>query len=134
MRQPSLKLAVIVALALAYADSLAAQQKPATSYKNLKYPPLHNIQVPKPERIELPNGIVLFLLEDHELPTVTVAARIHTGNRLEPGNKTGLASVAGSVMRTGGTTTVTGDKLDELLDRMGAEVETGIDEAEGSAS
>ncbi len=134
MRQPSGKLAVIAALVLAVAGSLTAQQKPATTYKSLKYPPLHNIQVPKPERIELPNGIILFLLEDHELPTVTVAARIHTGNRLEPGDKTGLASVTGSVMRTGGTTTMSGDKLDDLLDRIGAEVETGIDESEGSAS
>ncbi len=134
MCQPSRKLAAVAVLTLAAAGSLAAQQKPATTYKNLKYPPLHNIQVPKPERIEMPNGIILFLLEDHELPTVTVAARIHTGNRLEPGEKTGLATVTGEVMRSGGTTTINGDKLDDLLDRMGAEVETGIDEAEGSAS
>jgi zinc protease len=134
MRRPLLKLAVTAALALAISSSLAAQPKPATSYKNLKYPPLHNIQVPKPERIELPNGIILFLLEDHEVPTVTFAARIHTGNRLEPGEKTGLATVTGEVMRSGGTTTIGGDKLDDLLDRMGASVETGIDEAEGSAS
>jgi zinc protease len=134
MRQHSRKLAAVAVLVLAAASTLAAQQKPATTYKNLKYPPLHNLQVPKPERVELPNGMVLFLLEDHELPTVTVAARIHTGNRLEPGNKTGLASVTGSVMRTGGTTTMSGDKLDDLLDHMGAEVETGIDESEGSAS
>ncbi len=134
MRQPSRKLAAIAVLSLAAAGTLAAQQKPATTYKNLKYPPLHNIQVPKPERIELPNGIILFLLEDHELPTVTVAARIHTGNRLEPGEKTGLATVTGEVMRSGGTTAINGDKLDDLLDRMGASVETGIDESEGSAS
>jgi zinc protease len=133
MRQPAKKLAAVV-IALAAAGTLAAQQKPATSYKNLTYPPLHNIQVPKPERIQLPNGIVLFLLEDHEIPTVTVAARIHTGNRLEAGDKTGLASVTGTVMRTGGTTTMSGDQLDDLLDHIGAEVETGIDESEGSAS
>ena len=134
MRQPSRKLAAIAVLSLAAAGTIAAQQKPATTYKNLKYPPLHNIQVPKPERVQLPNGVVLFLLEDHELPTVTVAARIHTGNRLEPGDKTGLASVTGEVMRSGGTTAINGDKLDDLLDRMGASVETGIDESEGSAS
>ncbi len=134
MRQPSSKLAVIAALSLVAAGTLAAQQKPATNYKTLKYPPLHNIQVPVPERIQLPNGIILFLLEDHELPTVNVSARIHTGNRLEPGDKTGLASVAGAVMRSGGTTAITGDKLDDLLDRMGAEVETGIGEDAGTAS
>ena len=134
MRRLTLNLFLVTALALAAACTLAAQQKPATSYKNLKYPPLHDIQVPKPERIQLPNGIILFLLEDHELPTVNMTARIHTGNRLEPGDKTGLASVAGSVMRSGGTTSISGDKLDDLLDRMGAEVETGIGEDAGSAS
>ena len=51
-------------------------------------------QVPKPVRFVLPNGMVVMVIEDHELPLVNVIARIRTGSLLEPAAKTGLA-VAG---------------------------------------
>ncbi len=112
----------------------AAQGQRALSYKNLKYPSINNIKVPEPVRFELPNGIVVYLVEDHELPTVTVRATIRGGSRLEPAGKTGLASIAGTVMRSGGSTTRNGDQLDEELDRLGASVETGIGQDSGYGS
>jgi predicted Zn-dependent peptidase len=109
------------------------QNKPAASYKDIKYPALRSVKVPQPTRVELPNGITLFLLEDHELPTVAMAAMIRTGGRYVPADKTGLAYITGRVMRTGGTATRNGDELDKLLDRLGASVETGIETDAGSA-
>ena len=106
----------------------------ATSYKALKYPALNQIKVPEPTRFELGNGMVVYLVEDHELPTITVSARVRTGDRWEPVEKAGLASITGTVMRTGGTATRKGDQLDEELDRLGASVETGIGEDSGNAS
>ena len=53
--------------------------------------------------------MVVFLLEDHELPIVQVSARIRTGSRLEPADKVGLSGLTGTVMRSGGTATWTGD-------------------------
>lgn len=103
------------------------------SYKHLKYPPLNKIEVPEPARFELPNGMVLYLVEDHELPAISVAAMIRTGSRWEPAAKAGLASIAGSVMRTGGSEKFPGDQLDEELDRLGATVETSIGEDSGRA-
>jgi len=106
----------------------------ARGYAKLKYPKLADVQVPQVERVTLPNGMRLFLLEDHELPLISISARIRTGSAYEPAEKIGLASITGEVMRTGGTTTKTGDQLDEQLEGIAASVETGIGLDSGSAS
>ncbi|MGH9464300.1 MAG: insulinase family protein, partial [Thermoanaerobaculia bacterium] len=64
--------------------------------EELVFPPLPDFTVPVPERIELANGMVVMLLEDHELPLVDVTARIRTGSRFEPAEKMGLAGLAGT--------------------------------------
>ncbi|MCY4612924.1 MAG: pitrilysin family protein [Nitrospira sp.] len=102
--------------------------------EQLTYPPLQDVQIPQPTRVVLGNGMVVFLLEDHELPTIQVSARIRTGSRLEPADKVGLASLTGTVIRSGGTTTRTGDQLDDYLESKAASIETGIGVTAGSAS
>jgi predicted Zn-dependent peptidase len=82
----------------------------------------------------LNNGIVVYLLEDHELPIIDILAWIRTGAIYEPADKVGLASITGAVMRTGGTTSKTGDELDEILESLAASVEVEIGEDSGSAS
>ena len=104
------------------------------SVEQLSYPPLPDIHIPQPTRTVLDNGMVVLLLEDHELPTVQVSARILTGSRLEPADKIGLASLTGTVIRSGGTTTRTGDQLDDYLESKAASIETGIGMTAGSAS
>jgi len=114
------------------APAQAAQRAP--SYKELKYPPLNKISLPEPTRFELPNGMVVYLVEDHEIPMVSVSAMVRVGSRWEPAEKLGLASITGTVMRSGGTAKYPGDQLDEELDRLGASVETGIGQDSGNAS
>jgi zinc protease len=123
-------LAIVVVLAAA----AAAQQPAASSYKNLKYPPLNSVQVPEPVRFELADGMVVYLVEDHELPMVSIHAMVRTGSRWEAADKAGLAAITGTVMRTGGSTSRNGDQLDEELDRLGASVETGIGQDSGGGS
>ena len=106
----------------------------ARHYKKLEYPKLGEIEIPEIERVTLPNGMQLFLLEDHELPLISVLARIRTGSIYEPAEKIGLASITGTVMRTGGTRSKTGDEIDEELERIAASVETGIGLNSGQAS
>jgi len=108
--------------------------RPAASYKRLKYPPLNRVNVPDPMRVELQNGMVVYLVEDHELPMITISALVRAGSRWEPVNKAGLAAITGTVMRTGGTPSRAGDKLDEELDRLGAFVETSIGDDSGQAT
>jgi zinc protease len=113
-------------------EPTAAQER-VSAYKQLKYPKLRDIQVPDVERVTLPNGMQLFLLEDHELPLIHVSAVIRTGSVYEPADKIGLAGLTGTVMRTGGTTSKTGDEIDEQLEQIAATVETGIGRSSGSA-
>ncbi|MCX6134051.1 MAG: pitrilysin family protein [Ignavibacteriales bacterium] len=102
-------------------------------YKNLKYPPLRQVQIPEPLRYQLGNGMTVFLIEDHTLPLVEAAVLVRTGSRYEPGDKVGLASMTGQVMRTGGTATKTGEEFDEMLEKVGASVETYIGTTSGGA-
>jgi zinc protease len=103
-------------------------------YKNLHYPRLAEIQMPEVKKVTLDNGIKLFLVEDHQLPLINVSAKIRTGSIYEPADKTGLASICGEVMRTGGTKTRTGEQIDETLESIAASVETGIGLDSGSAN
>ena len=50
------------------------------SYKELKYPPLRPIVIPKVDTYTLPSGLRIYLLEDHELPLVHGLALVRTGN------------------------------------------------------
>jgi zinc protease len=101
-------------------------QKQAVYGGQLKYPKLRDIEIPKVERVTLANGMQLFLVEDHELPAISIQAMIRTGSVYEPPEKIGLADITGTVMRTGGTANKTGDQIDEELERVAASVETGI--------
>ncbi len=96
--------------------------------EELQYLPLPELVIPEPERVVLENGMVVLLMEDHELPLVSLSAFIRTGSRLEPQDKIGLASLTGTVLRTGGTTKQSGDELDEFLEGKAAMIETAIGE------
>lgn len=109
-------------------------QRKVAPYTRLKYPQLGDIEIPPVARATLPNGMQLFLLEDHELPLIRISARIRTGSIYEPADKIGLAAITGTVMRTGGTTSKTGDQIDEELEQIAASVETGIGLNSGYAS
>lgn len=106
----------------------------AKHYTELKFPPVSAIKLPKYERYVLKNGLVVYLMEDHELPLVTGTALVRTGSRWEESEKAGLASLVGSTLRSGGTQKHSADKLNEILEQRAATVETDMGEAAGSAS
>jgi zinc protease len=97
----------------------------ATGWQQIPVPPLPAFHPQEPKRIELPNGMVIFLQEDHELPLIDGVARIRGGSRSEPAGKTGMLDMYGEVWRTGGTKSQTGDQLDDFLEVRAAKVETG---------
>ncbi|WP_017652203.1 M16 family metallopeptidase [Fortiea contorta] len=106
----------------------------AKHYTQLQFAPLPEIKLPKYERFVLQNGLVVYLMEDHDLPLVSGTLLVRTGSRWEPGEQVGLASFTGAVMRTGGTKQYSPDQLNEILEQRAAAVETSISEAAGSAS
>ena len=101
--------------------------------RSMNFPP-PPFDPPKAERMTLPNGMVLYLMEDHELPLIQLQAMVRTGNIYEPSDKIGLASLTGSVMRTGGTARHSGNEIDEMLDQIAAGLSVGIGTDAGSAS
>jgi zinc protease len=112
----------------------AAIPNTPAAYRDLKFPQLKKITIPRVTIYTLPNGMKLYLLEDHELPIVSGTVRVRTGNLFDPADKVGLASITGTVMRSGGTKDKTGDQLDELLENMAASVESDIGETSGAVS
>lgn len=125
---------VISAAAVIIGCQAAAGTKPAQKYSAIKYPKIRDIKMPDIKEVTLANGMRLFLVEDHELPLINASAMIRTGSVYEEPNKIGLASICGEVMRTGGTTTRTGEQIDETLENIAATVETRIGADLGSAS
>lgn len=130
MKHPS-RPAVLFAASVLAALPAAAQVE---SWREIQHPPLKPFTIPQPERFVMKNGLVVLMLEDHELPLVTVHARVRAGSRLEPAEKAGLAAMTGEVMRTGGAGSRTGDEIDDLLDARGARIESSIEVDMGTAS
>lgn len=104
------------------------------SWDEIEYPPLNSFEKPDVEIFELENGIIFYIVEDDELPLINLRVLLRTGGVLVPNEKTGLQSITGTVMRTGGTTSISGDELNELLEDRAARMETGIGLTSGSAS
>ena len=103
-------------------------------YTELEFEPVGEIKLPEYERYELENGMVVYLMENHELPLVSGRALIHTGSRFEPSNEVGLAQITGTVMRSGGTQQHPPNKLNQMLEQRAASVETNIGDTSGGAA
>lgn len=112
----------------------AREAKQHGDWEKIRIPKLHDFQPAQPKRIELKNGLVILLQEDHELPFIDGFIEMRGGSRDEPENKAGLVGLYGDAWRTSGTATQDGDKLDDLLEAKAAKVETGGDADSTSVS
>ena len=111
--------------------STQQQDLAAADLKTIRKPALPEFHPQLPKRIQLANGMAVFLQEDHELPLINAVAYIKGGSKEELAEKIGLVSVYGGSWRTGGTKSKTGDELDDALEARAARVETsgGLDYA-----
>lgn len=131
IRSRSFPLAAALLAAVLLPGATPAQVK---SVDKLKFPAMPTVEIPEPTRVVLDNGMVVILVEDHEMPLVDAGIRVHTGGRLESSDKIGIASLVGAVMRTGGTRNMSGDDIDDWLEGHAAVVETSIGSAFGSGT
>ena len=90
-------ISVCVILSTACGVTLLAQD-----IDKIDFPKLNKLKIPDVDKVTLENGMRLYLLEDKSLPVFNVNVRINCGSYLEGADKVGLASVCGTVMRTGG--------------------------------
>ena len=91
--------------------------------EQFKFAPLvFNPPKPADFRTQLSNGLVVYIAEDHEIPWINASLMMRTGPFLEPKNKLGVAGMTSSVMRSGGTTTMTGEQINERMDFLAGSV------------
>lgn len=114
---------LIPALLLA-ATSFAGESLP-TRPSELKAPPL-KFTKPNLEEISLSCGLTGFLMEDHEIPVVTIQLRLPC--TFAPKEKTGLVDLVGWALRNGGSTKVSADSLNSELEFRAASIETWADD------
>ncbi len=133
MRGEVKALRLALAAALVGAGTVLAQSAP-TSWKDIPKPPLREFAIPRPTRIVLPNGLVLFLMEDRELPLIEGFAYIRAGSRNEPAAKAGMGAILSGSWRSGGSLVRSGDDLDDFLEARAARVETGLGTASAGVS
>lgn len=100
----------------------------------LEFPPPGEIKIPDYLRLELDNGMVIYLMEDRRFPLVNFYAKLSVGTINDPPEKLGLSELAMEVLRSGGTQKLSGDQIDQELERVGAKISTGISRDAGYIS
>jgi zinc protease len=70
------------------------------------------------KRVELPNGLVLLLYENHRLPILVAEALVRHVQLLEPADKAGVASLTGSLLDEG-TPKHSGPEIADLIEGVG---------------
>lgn len=119
---------LLLSVVTAWAGDLALGDPRKMTFKPVEFAP------PEPDRVVLDNGMVVYLLEDHELPLISLSATMRTGGWLEPADKIGLAGLTGSVMRTGGGGGLTAEQVDEELEQFAGDISISMGRQAASAS
>lgn len=92
----------------------AAPRHTAPRPGQLHYPPLQ-FKLPQVDQLVLPNGIHLYLKQDHELPLVAVTGMFAAGSIDDPAAEVGRSDLFASLLRTGGAGERTPEEVDALL-------------------
>ncbi len=107
-----------------------APAKPApgggVSPRDLTFPPLHALQPPQAVTATLPNGLRVYLVEQHEFPAVGGAVIARTGYAFDPPGKTGLAGLAGMLLRGGGTSSKSPEQVARELAALGMTLDSAV--------
>ncbi|HSR66338.1 MAG TPA: pitrilysin family protein [Acidobacteriota bacterium] len=129
---------VLLALSLGATGAWAGEEnddKIPSHPDQLEYPPL---DYPAPQRSDyrhvLSNGVVAYLVEDHDLPLFEVTIYLRAGDYLDPPGKAGLASAMGSLLRSGGSQSLQPEEYDEEADFLAALISSRLGDTSGQAS
>lgn len=83
---------------------------------------------PEPVRFETDNGIIVYFLEDHQLPVLTFSAYFHGGKVQDTKDKVGLTEITATLLRNGGAGNRAPEKVDEDLDFVGISMNSNADD------
>jgi predicted Zn-dependent peptidase len=93
--------------------------------------PAPQIKIGQPATFTLPNGLKVFVVQNSKLPRVSATLSFNQDGIIE-GDKTGLTSMAGELLRRG-TTKLTKAQLDEEIDFLGGNISTSAFGASASS-
>ncbi len=89
-------------------------------------------KLPPYEKFKLKNGLTVYLMEQHEVPMISVSAILPAG-AIYDGDKAGLASLTAAALKHG-TKSWTKQKMEEELDFIGASINTSASKESASLS
>jgi zinc protease len=124
------RLFLSVLLMATFATAMQAQR----FHNELDFPEINRFNMPDVTTFELRNGIQFYLVEDSELPLISMTVLVRGGSFMDPAGKTGLASMTFSQLRNGGIGSMSYAELNELLEGRAASMEAGMGLTNGSAS
>ena len=84
-------------------------------------------------RHQLPNGVVVYVAEDHTLPLVSFNVTLKVGSYLESVEHVGLAGFTGSLIRSGGTESLAPKDFDEQVEFLAASLSSSWGDTSASA-
>ena len=83
-----------------------------------------SLTLPPYKKVVLTNGLTLLLMEQHEVPIVSISAVIKAGSVADPAGKEGVAAITSALLRRG-TQSRTADQFAEELDFVGGTFGSG---------
>ncbi|MBM3727213.1 MAG: insulinase family protein [Acidobacteria bacterium] len=90
-------------------------------------------EFPKHQTRKLPNGLTVFVVEDHRLPVVSLTLTIPAGGVYVDVKKTGVASFTASLLREG-TKTRTSQQIAQQVDQVGGNLNSYADDDNARAT
>ena len=119
----SLALAAAGTLVLTACATAPAGKGLPSRPEKLAFGPLA-FEVPRADELrhELAGGVVAYVVPDRSLPLVEVTLHLRTGDFREPADRPGLAALAATLARVGGTATRTPEEFDERADFLAAQL------------
>jgi len=115
---------------LAFAVALSVQGQSLDRSKRPQPGPAPEISLGKTESFTLPNGMKVFVVENHKLPTIEASIQLDIKPQVE-GNMAGYMDMMSELLMSG-TTTRSKDKLTSEIDQMGANISIDANSVQGS--
>ncbi|GAA4459353.1 hypothetical protein GCM10023093_00180 [Nemorincola caseinilytica] len=114
----------------AFAVALSVQGQTVNRSIRPQPGPAPEISLGKTESFTLPNGMKVFVVENHKLPTIECSIQLDIKPALE-GEMTGYRDMMAELLMAG-TATRSKDKLNAEIDQMGADIQVNSEEIGGS--
>lgn len=102
------------ALALLAVQSIASAQGTFDRSKPPELGPPPRVSLPPILTRQLPNGLRLMIVEQHELPLADFVLLVGSGGTVDPAGKTGVANLTSSMLREGTTSRKSLDIADQI--------------------